>query len=534
MKAKLLALATCFLCLLLCVQAAPAGAESPPYAAAQAQDVADGILSFARGDATSTQEWLNSALCAQAGAGAEWYILCLAQSKEYDFSAYESALLEYLSQNNVASATTKQKYALVLAAIGSTDAYIAQVTEQTVGSLGIMSYVYGLHLLHNGYMGSISADEAIDAILSLQKSDGGWAITGNTSDVDVTAMTLQALAPYYEKREDVTASVNHAIAALSQRQQDNGGFVSYGVNNPESAAQVIVALCALGIDPVSDERFIKNGCSALDAIDTFALDDGSYCHQKDGAYSAGATAQVLCAATAYLRFANGEDALYSLDQARPEEVESPTTGAESESPTDQAPAQPSQEPFPYKPIASAVILVLGGIVCVLLIVLGKRHYKNFIALAIAVAILLAALWLIDIRLPEDYYNGQYAPKQDVIGEVTLTIRCDCVPGLDQIDHLPDDGILLENETIALSKGETAYDILIQAARAHGLHVDTTGAGESAYVRGICYLYEQQHGDLSGWTYKINGISPSTGCGAYTLSHGDTITFEYTLTLGNLQ
>lgn len=110
------------------------------------------------------------------------------------------------------------------------------------------------------------------------------------------------------------------------------------------------------------------------------------------------------------------------------------------------------------------------------------------------------------------------------------MRCDQVPGLDQIDYLPHDGIILATSSYEIEAGETVYDILIQAARAGKLHVDASGSGESAYVRGISYLYEQQHGDLSGWTYTVNGTSPSVGCGAYTLSDGDEIVFDYSLTL----
>ncbi len=529
MKVKLLALAICFLCLLLCTQATLAGAESPPDAAAQAQDVANGILSFAQGDAASTQGWIDSALCAQAGTGAEWYILCLAQSgNDYDFSAYESALLRYLENNTIPSATTKQKYALALAAIGSTDAYISEIANSTVGLLGVMSYAYGLHLASNGYKTPLSEGEIVQEILALQKEGGGWAISGTSADADVTAMVLQALAPYYGKHAEVTAAVNTALSVLSNCQQADGGFISYGVPNPESAAQVIVALCALGIDPETDARFIKNGNTAFDAISTFSLGDGSYAHQVGGTYSASATAQVLCAATSYLRFSEGKAPLYSLDHARPDELQS--AEQESESHTE-IPAQDDHHELSYKPVACVVILVLGGIACLVLLMLQKKHFKNFVAIGIAVSLLLAAVILIDVRLPEDYYHGESETKPDAIGTVTLTIRCDAVPDLAEIDHLPDDGVILATTTIDLAEGETVYDILTQAARAYRLHVDATGAGEAAYVRGISYLYEQEHGDLSGWTYLVNGTSPSVGCGAYTLSDGDEVVFEYTLTVG---
>lgn len=529
MKAKLFALTCYLLCLLLCAGVVSVGAQGQSDAAAQAQEIADDILAFLQKGA-STQDWIDTALSADAGTGAEWYVLCLSQSGAYDFSAYESALLTYLEHNPVPSATTKQKYALSLAAIGSTDAYILQTLDSTLGSLGIISYAYGLHLASNGYQAPMSTEQIMDQMLALQKEDGGWAISGVHSDVDVTAMVLQALAPYQEY-EDVRIATDTALSLLSERQQADGGFISYGVSNPESAAQVIIALCSLGIDPATDARFIKNGRTAFDAIAAFSLGDGSYSHQSGTAYSASATVQVLCAATAYLRFSQGKASLYDLDHARPEQAQRvPEQSRGSSESQPQRNPQTHSDSLSYKPVACIVILILGGAACALLLILKKRHYKNFLAIALAAAVLILAVLLIDIRLPQDYY-GQNESKQNPIGTVTLCIRCDSVPGLDQIKHLPDDGMILTTEAYEIEAGETVYDILIEAARKHGLHVDTTGKGEAAYVRGISYLYEQEHGDLSGWAYTVNGTSPSVGCGAYKLSDGDEIVFSYTLTIG---
>ncbi|MBO5843038.1 MAG: DUF4430 domain-containing protein, partial [Clostridia bacterium] len=165
------------------------------------------------------------------------------------------------------------------------------------------------------------------------------------------------------------------------------------------------------------------------------------------------------------------------------------------------------------------------------IICKKRHYKNFIALGLAVAVLVAAIILIDIRTPEDYYGNEDITKQTPIGTVTLTIRCDAVPDLDKIDHLPSDGSMLTTETYEIEAGQTVYDILVEAARKHSLHLDATGMGDAMYVRGIGHLYEMEHGDLSGWNYKVNGVIPSMGCAAYPLSDGDEIVWEYTLTVG---
>ena len=57
-------------------------------------------------------------------------------------------------------------------------------------------------------------------------------------------------------------------------------------------------------------------------------------------------------------------------------------------------------------------------------------------------------------------------------------------------------------------------------------------GEMVYISGINYLYEFDFGDLSGWVYHVNGVSPSVGCGEYKLSDGDRIEWLYTCNLGN--
>ena len=87
------------------------------------------------------------------------------------------------------------------------------------------------------------------------------------SDADSTAMVLQALAPHREN-ERVALAVEKALAFLSRRQLADGDFAAFGVANPESTAQVIIALCALGIDP-EDGRFVKDGKGLWDGIEKY-------------------------------------------------------------------------------------------------------------------------------------------------------------------------------------------------------------------------------------------------------------------------
>lgn len=64
-------------------------------------------------------------------------------------------------------------------------------------------------------------------------------------------MAVQALAPYYKTDDAVRAAVDKALDYLLTQQFDDGsfGYTAWGSKSGESTAQVILALCALGIDP---------------------------------------------------------------------------------------------------------------------------------------------------------------------------------------------------------------------------------------------------------------------------------------------
>ena len=158
----------------------------------------------------------------------------------------------------------------------------------------------------------VTREGLVAEILSYQCSDGGWALMGDESDVDMTAMALTALAPYKDDVE-VKAAVDAALAYLSDAQQDDGGFMGWGTANSESCAQVIVALTALGIDPAADSRFVKNGASPLDGLCAFACEGGGFCHSNEQAEPDGmATEQGFYALAAYDRFRQGMTSLFDM------------------------------------------------------------------------------------------------------------------------------------------------------------------------------------------------------------------------------
>lgn len=85
--------------------------------------------------------------------------------------------------------------------------------------------------------------------------------------VDTPAMIMQGLTPYYDRAE-VKTVVDIAITKLSAKQGANGSF-----GNASADAMVIVSLAQLGINPVTDERFIKEGHTLLDGLLLYKTDD---------------------------------------------------------------------------------------------------------------------------------------------------------------------------------------------------------------------------------------------------------------------
>ena len=276
--------------------------------------------------------------------GGEWLALGLARSGRSVPAGYYDNVVQYVKANVNANerlhnskSTDNSRVILALTAIGKDPTNVGG--HNLLKGLDSMSYinkqgingpVFALIALdsHNyPTFGEVTRDVLIDRILSEQvKADGGWALGGadeEASDVDVTAMTIQALAPYYKTNAKVKTVVDKGLTWLSAHQEEDGGFASWGAVNSESCAQVIVALAALGIDPLTDSRFIKNGITALDALCGYYTQDDTlgkgFAHVKQssggyvgGAYNQMATEQAYYALNAYYRFANGQNRLYDM------------------------------------------------------------------------------------------------------------------------------------------------------------------------------------------------------------------------------
>ncbi len=164
----------------------------------------------------------------------------------------------------------------------------------------------------------------INHILEKQTPDGGWALSGDVADPDVTGMALQALSNY-QNNEKVKTATEKALDCLSNMQKENGGFSSYEVETSESCVQVLVALCELGIS-VDDVRFVKNEKSVLDNLFTYYDSGKGFKHIHEDSTNLMATEQCFYALVALKRANEGRNTLYDMSDAKKLNVNSDAVG----------------------------------------------------------------------------------------------------------------------------------------------------------------------------------------------------------------
>lgn len=220
-----------------------------------------------------------------------------------------------------------------------------------------------------------SEELLVKKVVGMQCQDGGWTLMGTTGDSDMTGMAMQALASYYNKDgyEDVTAAIDKGLAWIEKNQLSSGGFGTMNTETSESVAQIITALCGVGIDCGEDARFIKNGKWPMTGLFQYYMPEGGFMHVAADAGNNGggaggiidgmATEQGLYATVAYRRFLDGETFLYDMSDvaisAGTKPVVSPTidTGSNSGGNSSSTTAKKTET----KPTASKVKVIKVGL-----------------------------------------------------------------------------------------------------------------------------------------------------------------------------
>lgn len=277
----------------------------------------------------------------------EWAVLGLARAgvelSDAYIQAYYDKVVAYVQKNMGAdgvlvdpeshnpTVTDNERIILALTAIGKDpanvggknlltalqDKDIMQVTDTS--KTDINGLVFGLLALNSG---NYTQDSywLVQAILTQQNADGSWSANAETkpaSDVDMTAMALQALAPYYNEGGDATVNtaVDKALQWLSAK------YKGTGYTSAESCAQVVVALSALQLNANSDSSFVKTvdgaPTSVLGDLLRYYLGEGQgFKHAASGKTAdQKATEQALYAMAAYERYCRRTKALYDMTDA---------------------------------------------------------------------------------------------------------------------------------------------------------------------------------------------------------------------------
>lgn len=276
----------------------------------------------------------------------EWAVLGQARAKvplsEAYIAAYYEKVVAYVQKNMGAdgvlvdpesrnpTVTDNERIILALTAIGKDPANVGgenllkalqnkdimQVTDTS--NTDINGLVMGLLALNSRNYTS-DTSWLVQAVLEQQNKDGSWSASADTKpvgDVDMTAMALQALAPYHKNggNETVNTAVEKALNWLS-------GKYRSGYDSSESCAQVVIALSALNLDANTDARFTKTvegkTLSVLGNLLQYRVaENGGFKHQfADKAVNEMATEQALCAMAAYARFTEKANALYDMTDA---------------------------------------------------------------------------------------------------------------------------------------------------------------------------------------------------------------------------
>lgn len=427
-------------------------------------------------------------------SSSDWVVFDMAVYAKCGFGSNTTDIENYLNltinelAGNTPLVTDRAKAEIILAALGVNSTKLATVdgTEYSNAAkladmnLGTSHYTAPWVLLAE-QAGQLKLTDAqrnsMIALLTDSKNLGDdglffttWA--GETyADPDTTGTALTALAAYAD-RAAVKSFIDKAVAGLSKAQNSNG---SYG--NVNSDAMVIIGLAAVGIDPASDERFVKGGCSLADALLLYVNDTrNGFTTAAVGAVNGESTQKAAALATEQgfralvtlekLASLNGDSKSFNIyTQLVKTSASGSTTTTRPEKPSDGFTSNGAGT-VPSTSTDSGT----GGSA-------GSTTTAKWISVAVSIEPGSGSAW----------YSG----------------------------------------SVRVAEGATVEQALETAAAQAGLILNIKDGYLRAVIRSGVTLGQYDEGPNSGWLYKVNGKAPNVGIADYPLNGGETVTVYYT-------
>ena len=427
-------------------------------------------------------------------SSSDWVVFDMAVYAKCGFGSNTTDTKNYLNltinelAGNTPLVTDRAKAEIILAALGVNSTKLATVdgTEYSNAAkladmnLGTSHYTAPWVLLAEqaGQLKLTDAQRANMIALLTDSANLGkdglfftkWA--GETfADPDTTGTALTALAAYAD-RAAVKSFIDKAVAGLSKAQNSNG---SYG--NVNSDAMVIIGLAAVGIDPASDERFVKGGCSLADALLLYVNDTrNGFTTAAVGAVNGESTQKAAALATEQgfralvtlekLASLNGDSKSFNIyTQLVKTSASGSTTTTRPEKPSDGFTSNGAGT-VPSTSTDSGT----GGSA-------GSTTTAEWISVAVSIEPGSGSAW----------YSG----------------------------------------SVRVAEGATVEQALETAAAQAGLILNIKDGYLRAVIRSGVTLGQYDEGPNSGWLYKVNGKAPNVGIADYPLNGGETVTVYYT-------
>lgn len=192
----------------------------------------------------------------------------------------------------------------------------------------------------NSYSGTEELEkDLIDAVLENQGEDGSWDEWGS---VQSTSNVITGLSFYQGTDEKIEEAIENAVAYLCEAQESDGRFDDGYGPDANVAAMAVIGLCAAGVNPDTDDRFVKDDVSALDGLLSFALTDNSgFGYNDNSAINPYATEQAFRALIAAKQVMKTGKAFNIYDFSHNSDSLTPgrATGSGSETKPDNPPAE---------------------------------------------------------------------------------------------------------------------------------------------------------------------------------------------------